>query len=91
MSTGYNAKHTIHHLSSGSSGSSGSSTSSGNCKKLKFDGLLVSKNTFSHLKYYTQRIYLTLISTTCVKIHRIPYVILETISHFSQHNPSALF
>ena len=88
MSTGYNVKHTIHHLSSGRSGSS---TSSGNRKKLKFDGLLVSKNTFSHLKYYTQRIYLTLISTTCVKIHRIPYVILEIISHFSQRNSSALF
>ena len=39
------------------------------------------KNTFFQLKHYIQRIYLTLLSTT-VKIHQIPYVIFETISHF---------
>ena len=39
------------------------------------------KTTFLHLKHYLQ-IYLTLLSTTCVKIHQIPYVIFETISHF---------
>ena len=38
-----------------------------------------------------QRIYLTLLSTTCVKIHRIPYVIFETISQFSRHNSSVFF
>ena len=32
------------------------------------------------------RIYLTLLSTTCVKIQKILYIILETISHSSQHN-----
>ena len=43
------------------------------------------KTTFLHLKHYLQ-IYLTLLSTTCVKIHQILYVIFETISHFSRHN-----
>ena len=65
-------------------------TSSGKSKKLKFDSLF-SKNTFLQLKYYIQRIYLTLLSTTCVKIHQITYVIFETISHFSQHNSSVSF
>ena len=51
----------------------------------KFDGLLCAKNTFLQLKHI-QRIYLTLLSTTCVKIHQITYVIFETISHFSWHN-----
>ena len=37
------------------------------------------KNTFLQLKHYIQRIYLTLLSTTCVKIHQITYVIFETI------------
>ena len=36
-------------------------------------------------------IYLTLLSTTCVKIHQITYVIFETISHFSRHNSSVFF
>ena len=50
-------------------------TSSEKFKKLKFDGLLLSKkcicpkNTFLQLKHYIQRIYLTLLSTTCVKIN----------------------
>ena len=30
------------------------------------------KTTFLQLKHYTQNIYLTLLSTTCVKIHQIP-------------------
>ena len=46
------------------------------------------KNAFLQLKHYIQRIYLTLLSTTCVKIHQITYVIFETISHFSRHNSS---
>ena len=41
------------------------------------------KNAFLQLKHYIQRIYLTLLSTTCVKIHQIPYVIFETRSYFS--------
>ena len=48
------------------------------------------QNTFLQLNYI-QRIYLTLRSTTCVKIHQITYVIFETISHFSQHNSSVSF
>ena len=37
------------------------------------------------------KIYLTLLSTTCVKIHQITYVIFETISYFSRHNSSLFF
>ena len=48
------------------------------------------QNTFLQLNYI-QRIYLTLRSTTCVKIHQITYVIFETISHFSQHNSLVSF
>ena len=56
-------------------------TSSGTSKKLKFDGLLFSKiYIFFQLKHCIQRIYLTLLSNTCVKIHQISYVISETIS-----------
>ena len=54
-------------------------------------GYICPKNTFLQLKHYIQRIYLTLLSTTCVKIHQIPYVIFETISHFSRHNSSVFF
>ena len=46
-------------------------------------GYFCPKNTFLQLKRYIQRIYLTLLSTTCVKIHQFTYVIFETISHFS--------
>ena len=56
-------------------------TSSGTSKKLKFDGLLFSKiYIFFQLKHCIQRIYLTLLSNTCVKIHQIPYAILGIIS-----------
>ena len=48
------------------------------------------KTTFLHIKHYLH-IYLTLLSTTCVKIHQISYDIFETISHFSNHNSSILF
>ena len=54
-----------------------------NSKTLKFDRLLLSKNTFLQLKHYIPKIYLTLLSTTCVEIHQITYVFFETISHFS--------
>ena len=61
-------------------------------KKLKFNGLHLSKKkTFFQLKHYIQRIYLTLLSTTCVNIHQTPYIIFETISHFARHNSSVLF
>ena len=65
-------------------------TSSEKSKKLKFDGLLLSKK-YIQLKHYIQRIHLTLLLTTCVKVHQIPHVIFETRSHFSQHNSSVLF
>ena len=53
-------------------------------------GYICPKNTFLQLKHYIQRTDLTILSTT-VKIHRIPYVIFETISHFSRHNSSVFF
>ena len=67
--------------------------SSGKPKKLKFDGLLLSKKCISPknrllLLKHIQNIYLTLLSTTCVKIHQINYVIFETISHRSRYNSS---
>ena len=54
-------------------------------------GYFCLKNTFLQLKRYTQRVYLTFLSSTCLKIHQIPYIIFETISHFSQHNFSVFF
>ena len=53
-------------------------------------GYICPKNTFLQLKHI-QRIYLTLLSTNCVKIHQIPYVIFETVIHFSRQNSSVLF
>ena len=49
------------------------------------------KNKFLQLKLYIQKIYVILLSTKCVKIHQISYVIFKTISHFSRHNPSVFF
>ena len=60
-------------------------------QKVKFDGLLWRKTTFLQIKHYIQRIYLILLSITCVKIRQITYAISETISHFSQHNSSVSF
>ena len=37
------------------------------------------KNTFLQLEHYLPKIYLTLLSTICVKIYQISYVIFETI------------
>ena len=54
-------------------------------------GYFCPKNTFLQLEHYIPKIYLTLLSTTCVKIHQITYVVFETISHFSQHNSSVSF
>ena len=48
-------------------------------------GYICLKTTFLQLKHYIQKIYLTLLSTTFVRIHQIPYVIFETISHFSRY------
>ena len=66
-------------------------TSSGKPKRLKFDGLLFPKNILLQLKHYIWRIYLTLLSTSCLKIHQITYVIFETISHFLRNKSSILF
>ena len=49
------------------------------------------KNAFHQLKHFIQRIYPTLLSTFCVKIHQMTYVIFETISYFSRHSPSIFF
>ena len=53
-------------------------------------GYIFGKNTFLQLTHYMESIYLTLLSTS-VKIQEIPYVIFETISHFSRHNSSVFF
>ena len=50
-------------------------------------GYFCPRNTFIQLKHI-QRIYPTLLSTSCVKIHQMTYVIFETICHFSRHSPS---
>ena len=68
------------------------SPNSGKSKKLKFDGLSLSKkHILSAKKHYIQSIYLILLSTTCVKIYQMTYVIFETISHFSGHNSTVFF
>ena len=54
-------------------------------------GYFCPKTTFLQLKHYIQRIYLTLFSTTCVKIYQIPFVIFEIISYFSRYNSSVFF
>ena len=49
-------------------------------------GFICLKNKFLQLKNYIQRIHLALLSTTCVKIHKIPSlknVFFETMSHLS--------
>ena len=40
-------------------------------------GYFCPKNTFLHLKHYIQGIYLRLLSTTWVEIHKIRYVVFE--------------
>ena len=59
-------------------------------KSLSSMGYICPKNTFLQLKHQKQRIYPTLLSTT-VKTNQIPYLIFETISHFSRHNFSLFF
>ena len=53
-------------------------------------GYICPKNAFLQLKHYIQMIYLKLLSTT-LKVHQTPYVIFETISHFSRNNLSLVF
>ena len=52
-------------------------------------GYICQKNTVLQLKNI-QRLCLTLLSTTSVKIDQIPDVIFETISHFSRYNSPVL-
>ena len=54
-------------------------------------GYLCPKSTCFQVKQCIEWIYLIFLSTTCVKIHQISYVIFETISHFSRHISSAFF
>ena len=42
-------------------------------------GYFCPKNAFLQLDHYMPKIYLKLLSTTCVKIHEITYVIFETM------------
>ena len=66
-------------------------TSSGKSKKLKSDGLLLSKKYISSAKtLYTEDLS-TLLSTVCSPNSQIPYVISETASNVSRHNPSEFF
>ena len=58
--------------------------------KKAINGLHLSKKYIPSAKHI-HGIYLTLLSTTCVKIQRIPYVIFETISQFSRHNSPVSF
>ena len=51
-------------------------------------GYFCPKTTFLQLM---QRIYLTLLSIICGKIHQIPYVLFEAISHYSRHKSSVIF
>ena len=48
-------------------------------KSLNLMGYFCPKNTLLQLEHYIPKIYLTLLSTTCVKIHQITHVIFETI------------
>ena len=50
---------------------------------LQFNGLRLSKKYIPSAKTLYTEDLLTLLSTTCVKIHQTPYAIFETISHFS--------
>ena len=54
-------------------------------------GHICLKTTSLQLEHYMHKIYITLLSTTCVKIQHIPYAIFETISYFPQHNSSISF
>ena len=63
-------------------------TTSGKCKKLKFDGLSLSKNTFLQLKHYIQGIYQTLLSTT---FENLPDSLCQFWNHKSLfHNTTPL-
>ena len=60
-------------------------------KRLNSTGYFCSKSTFLQLKLYIQGIYLTVLLTTCLKIHQIPYIIFETISPFPDASPMYYF
>ena len=55
-------------------------------------GYFCPKNTFLQLKHYLPKIYLTLLSTTCVKFIKLLMPFLKPyISHFSRHSSSVFF
>ena len=55
-------------------------------------GYFCPKNTFLQLKHYLPKIYLTLLSTTCVKFIKLLMSFLKPyISHFSRHSSSVFF
>ena len=55
-------------------------------------GYVCQKSTFLQLKHYIQRIYLTLLSTNCMKIHQIHYVFLKPKGQKTiRHNSSVFF
>ena len=60
---------------------------SGKSKKLNLMGYFCQKNTYLKPKHYIHRIYLTLVSITCVKIHQITYVIFGTKVIFHDTTP----
>ena len=51
-------------------------------------GYFFPTDTFLQIKDYIQRIYLTLLSITWVKIHQMTYAIFEIVGHFLWHNSS---
>ena len=61
-------------------------TSSGKSKKLKFDGLLLSKNHIPSAKTWYKEDLLNLLSTTCS-----PNSLYHFWNHFSQHNSYIFF
>ena len=60
-------------------------------KNQKFDGLLLSKKYIPSARILP-KIYLTLLSATCVKFTKLPTSFLKPyISHFSRHSSSVFF
>ena len=62
-------------------------TSNGKSKKLKCDGVLLYKK-YNNL---AKTLYTEDLSTFQLLVLEIPYVIIETITHFSRHNSSVFF
>ena len=66
-------------------------SSSGKSKKLKSNGLHLSKKNIPSAKtLHTEDLFNITFNYLCEN-SPTPYIIFETISHFSQHNSSVLF